>query len=225
MPRVSSRSSHCGSVGPRPEVRQTHRRRRSQGPPSAGRSVQPVAFEVSEGEALDQHIVWRVEAEHEAFFIPQKLWDTTPLDKLPISNGDMEMLHYRLSDGAIEPSPLLGLLLRRVPWLDRRVWLAEQRAKGVEPRACEQPRIEKPETRKLLMEAPRPLLELIENNVISFLGEIVAVVPGADPTGFPQEAVYIRVDEVLSDRQQQVRPGSILVRLRSRGSVRRSAKR
>lgn len=186
--------------------------------PGPAESPQALPYEVPAGTAFESHILWWDKAKNEARFIPQQVWDRTPLDELPISDRDMEMLRYRLSDGAIEPSPFLTLLLRRAPWLDRRVWLAQQRALGVEPRACEQP-IEEAGARRPPVRAPRPLHELIRVNEASFVGEVVAVVPGASPTGFPQEAVYLRVGEVLRDERQRVRPGAILVRVRSTGRV------
>lgn len=169
---------------------------------------------------FDQTILWRDGAKSEALFIPQEKWDSRAIEELPLSGSQLEMLRYRLSGGTIEPSTQLAYALSKAPWLDRRTWLAEQRAKGAhEVRDCEQPQEHFRSTQKLPAGEPIPLAELIRANELGFVGEIVAVVPGATPTGFPQEAVYLRIVEILQDLGHRFRVGAVIPRLRTYGRV------
>ncbi len=189
-------------------------------PPEKTEVVEGSVNKVTTETDFDQTILWRDGAKSEALFIPQRKWDSLPFGELPLSGSQLEMLRYRLSGGTIEPSAQLAYALSKTPWLDRRTWLAEQRAKGAqEVQDCEQPQEHFRSTKKLPAGEPRPLEELIKANELGFVGEIVAVVPGATPTGFPEEAVYLRVVEILQDLGHRFQVGAIIPRLRTYGRV------
>lgn len=172
----------------------------------------PRSAEVVEGTNYEERVVWQSQAKGEALFIPQRVWDTTPFEELPLSDLDRAGILYWLGLGE-KP------VLRRIQVPDRADWLAEQRAKFAEPIAdCQILMMEFREPRKHPPGRPRPLHELFIGPQAGLVAEVVAVVPGASPGGSPAEAAYLRVEEILQDRAGLIRPGMVLTAVRNKGT-------
>lgn len=177
----------------------------------------PLSPEIAEGTVYEERIIWQSKVDRVAEFIPQRVWDSTPFEELPIPELSRASLLYWLGRG---PWPQrTGTAAKRFNTPpDPVAWLAEQRARFQEPIAdCQRPRVNFREVSKRPSGSPMPLRQMVYPISSGVVGEIVAVVPGADPGGAPMEAVYLRVEEILTDHGGVLAPGEVIAFLRRKG--------
>lgn len=164
--------------------------------------------------AFAEQILWSDASPREALFLPKTFVESTPPEKLPLPDYAKESLLRQV--GLTEPPAWLHYpSLRR---FERQYWVPAQRARHDEPvRDCEVPRRDFRERTIDPGGWPEPLLRRVEAANLTFLGEVVAVVPGW--SGAPVEMVYLRVEAILQDRRGELQVGAIVHRTRRAGEV------
>ncbi len=140
-------------------------------------------------------ILWHSEARREALFLPQAVLNETPLERLPLQGDAKRSVRWALGLESEEFNEHMQRTKEKVP--------------AVPPEAGRRP-----------SGKPVALHSLVEGPDLTFVGQVVAVSDGLHGVwGCAAEAVFIRVDQIIQDRRHQLRPGTVIAKVRTGGSI------